>query len=182
MLKIIVPAWEDWDPINQKFLYGKETKLTLEHSLISISKWEAKYKKPYLTDDPKTAEEALDYIKFMTITNPNKELNDEVYMHLTIDNLSEIERYIGDPMTATKITQKNPRSSKKIITSEEIYASMAALGIPFECQQWHFNRLMMLLEVAAIRNQPGQKMSPKDIYAQNKALNAARRAKTHSRG
>lgn len=182
MLPIIVPAWEDWDPVRQKFIYGKETKLMLEHSLISISKWEAKYKKPYLTEEPKTAEEALDYIKFMTISNPNKEISDDVYTHLTYQNLKEIEAYIEDPMTATKITRKNRPSSNKIITSEEIYYSMAAFQIPFECEKWHFNRLMMLLEVASIRNQPGEKMSQKDIYAQNKARNAARRAKHHSKG
>lgn len=182
MLKIVVPAWEDWDPVQQKFIYGKDTKLMLEHSLISISKWEAKYKKPYLSDLPKTAEEALDYIKFMTIMNPNKELADEVYLHLTYENMKEIERYISDPMTATTIKSTNSGSSKKIITSEEIYYSMAAYGIPFECQQWHFNRLMTLLEVAAVRNSDPKKMSPAEIYSQNKALNAARRAQMHSKG
>lgn len=182
MLPIIVPAWEDWDPVRQKFIYGKETKLLLEHSLISIAKWEAKYKKPYLTEEAKTAEEALDYIKFMTISNPNKEISDDVYTHLTFQNMSEIEAYISDPMTATKITNNEKRPSNKIITSEEIYYSMAAYGIPFECDKWHFNRLMMLLEVAAIRNKPSKKMSPKETYSQNKALNAARRAKSHSKG
>lgn len=182
MLPIVVPAWEDWDPVNQKFLYGKETKLMLEHSLISISKWEAKYKKPYLTEEPKTAEEALDYIKFMTISNPNKEISDDVYRHLTYKNMKEIEIYISDPMTATKFTSKLNGHQKGIVTSEEIYYSMAAYGIPFDCDKWHFNRLMVLLEVAARRNQPSKKMSQKDIYSQNKALNAARRAKLNSKG
>lgn len=154
----------------------------LEHSLISISKWEAKYKKPYLTDKPKTAEEALDYIKFMTVSNPNKEISDDVYTHLTFKNMQDIEKYIGDPMTAT--TFKNKQNTKKngVITSEEIYYSMAAYGIPFECEKWHFNRLMVLLEVAAIRNQQPKKMSPKETYSQNKSLNAARRARLHSKG
>lgn len=182
MLKIVVPAWEDWDPVQQKFLYGKETKLMLEHSLISISKWEAKYKKPYLTNESKSAEETLDYIRFMTIMNPNRELSDDVYKHLTFDNMKQIERYIADPMSATRITHRGPQSAKKIITSEEIYYSMAAYGIPFECQQWHFNRLLMLLEVAALRNQDPKKMTAAEIYSQNKALNAARREKLHSRG
>lgn len=183
MLKIVVPAWEDWDPVRQKFIYGKETKLTLEHSLIAISKWEAKYKKPYLTDKPKTAEEAMDYIKFMTIINPNKSLDEDVYMHLTQENLREIEAYIGDPMTATTFNRRNqPPSRNKVVTSEEIYFSMASFGIPFECQQWHFNRLMTLLEVAAIRNQPGKKMSNKEKYARNRSLNAANRARFHSNG
>ena len=182
MLKIVVPAWEDWDPVQQKFLYGKETKLMLEHSLISISKWEAKYKKPYLSEEKKTAKETLDYIRFMTVMNPNKELSDEVYRHLTFENMKQIEQYIADPMSATKITHSGPSSAKKIITSEEIYYSMAAYGIPFECQQWHFNRLLMLLEVAAVKNQDPKKMTAAEIYSQNKALNAARRAQMHSKG
>lgn len=183
MLKIVVPAWEDWDPVQQKFIHGKETKLMLEHSLISISKWEAKYKKPYLTEEPKTAEEALDYIKFMTILNPNKELSDEVYTHLTFENMKQIERYIADPMTATTFRKDaGPPHTRKITTSEEIYYSMAAYGIPFECAQWHFNRLMVLLQVAALKNSDPKKMSPAEIMAQNKALNAARRAKLHSKG
>lgn len=182
MLPIVVPAWEDWDPVSQRFIYGKETKLMLEHSLISIAKWEAKYKKPYLTDEPKTAEEALDYIKFMTISNSNKEISDDVYKHLTFQNMKEIEQYIGDPMTATTFKNQQRKHENKIITSEEIYYSMAAYGIPFDCEKWHFNRLMVLLQVAAIRNQPGKKMTPKETYSQNKALNAARRAKTHSKG
>lgn len=182
MLSITVPAWEDWDPVKQKFVYGKETKLLLEHSLISISKWEAKHKKPYLTDEPKTAEEVLDYIKFMTVSNPNREISDDVYTHLTFNNMKEIEDYIGDPMTATTFKRQGKKSGKSITTSEEIYYSMAAFGIPFECEKWHFNRLMVLLEVAAIRNQPSKKMGAKDVYSQNKALNAARRAKSHSKG
>lgn len=182
MLKIVVPAWEDWDPVTQRFLYGQETKLTLEHSLLSISKWEAKYKKPYLTTENKTAKEALDYIKFMTISNPNKEISDSVYTHLTYSNLKQIEEYIDDSMTATTFTEPKTKPSRKIVTSEQIYYSMAAYGIPFECEKWHFNRLMALLEVARRSNQPNNKMSQKDIYAQNRALNAARKAKVHSRG
>lgn len=183
MLKIVVPEWEDWDPVQQKFIRGKETKLMLEHSLISISKWEAKYHKPYLTEEAKTAEEALDYIKFMTIVNPNKELSDEVYLHLTFENMKEIERYIADPMTATTFRKDwSPPNGRKITTSEEIYYSMAAYGIPFECAQWHFNRLMVLLQVAAVRNSDPKKMSQAEIYSQNKALNAARRAQMHSKG
>lgn len=183
MLKIVVPAWEDWDPVNSKFINGRETTLTLEHSLVSISKWESKFHKPFLKDEQKTDEEMLYYIKCMTITNPNKDVSDEVYQHLTLDNIKAIDAYIGDPMTATTINRRNQKTGRKeIITSEVIYYWMTALNIPFECQRWHLNRLMTLIEVAGIKNQPSKKMSKKDMAAQNRSLNAARRAKYNTKG
>lgn len=183
MLKIVVPAWEDWDPVNNKFITGRETPMMLEHSLVSISKWEAKYHKPYLSEDPKTDEEMLDYIKFMTVTNPNHQIKDETYRHLSMENIEAIRDYISDPMTATTFSSREQKKGKKeIITSELVYYWMIALGIPFECQRWHFNRLMTLIHVAGIKNQPAKKMSRKEIIAQNRSLNAARRAKHHTAG
>ena len=183
MLKIVVPAWEDWDPVSNKFLTGRETILMLEHSLVSISKWEAKYHKPYLSEEPKTNEEMLDYIKFMTVTNPNKAISDDTYRHLSTQNIEAIRDYISDPMTATTINNRNQkRGRKEVITSELIYYWMTALNIPFECQRWHLNRLMTLIQVAGIKNQPAKKMSKKDIAAQNRSLNAARRAKMNTKG
>ena len=183
MLKIVFPEWEDWDPVNNRFINGRETPLTLEHSLVSISKWESKFHKPFLSEKEKTDEEMLYYIKCMTISNPNKEISDDVYKHLTFENMKAIEDYIGDPMTATTINRRNQKAGRKeIITSELIYYWMTALNIPFECQRWHLNRLMTLIEVAGIKNQPQKKMSKKEIAAQNSSLNAARRAKYHTKG
>lgn len=186
MLKIIVPAWEeDWDPVENRFLPGnpKETILTLEHSLISISKWESKYHKPYASTEAKTEEELLDYIRFMTVTNSNHEVNDSVYRHLSRENLKDIHDYIANPMTATTINRRDQRRGRReIITSELVYYWMTALNIPFECQRWHFNRLMTLIQVASIKSQPPKKMGKKDIAAQNRSLNAARRARHGSRG
>lgn len=183
MLKITVPDWEDWNPITNKFITGRETTLTLEHSLVSVSKWESKYHKAFLSKDPKTDEEMLYYIQCMTITNPNKEIGEEVYRHLTAENRKAIENYIGDPMTATTINSRNRKQNGRgVITSELIYYWMTALNIPFECQRWHLNRLMTLIEVAAIKNQPSKKMGKKDIAAQNRSLNAARRNRMNSRG
>lgn len=186
MLKITVPPWdEDWDPVENRFLPGnpKETVLTLEHSLVSISKWESKYHKPYLSEEPKTDEEVLYYIQCMTISNPNKTIREETYRHLSYANLQAIEEYIKDPMTATTIHRRGPVGARKqIITSELIYYWMTAMQIPFECQRWHLNRLLMLIEVAGIKNSPPNKMSRKDMAMQNRSLNASRRAAMRSRG
>lgn len=178
MLEILVPGKEYFDDDKNEFVYSKPTKLSLEHSLISLSKWESKWKKPFLSSD-KTAEETIDYVKCMTLT---QNVQPEVYMSLSGDNITAVTEYIEDPMTATKInsTGKGPRG--EIITAELIYYWMVTLNIPFECQKWHLNRLITLIEICSIKNQPQKKMSKGEILRQNRELNAARRAKYKTRG
>lgn len=180
MLQITVPGLEGWDERNEMFVSFKDTTITLEHSLISISKWESKWHKPFLGKDEKTPEQINDYIKCMTIT-PN--IKPEVYDCLSKENLADIMAYIDDPMTATTITTRGGKKfSREIVTSELIYYWMVALNIPFECQKWHINRLMMLIQICEVKNQPDKKMGKKSTMQQNAALNAARRQKAHSRG
>lgn len=180
MLQITVPGIDGWDEIKEEFVTLKDTTLVLEHSLISISKWESKWHKPFLTKDEKTPEQVNDYVRCMTI-NPN--VPDEVYNRLTRQNIADVLAYINDPMTATTITERGGKKfSREIVTSELIYYWMVALEIPFECQKWHINRLMMLIQICSIKNQPDKKMSRKSTMQQNAALNAARRQKAHSRG
>lgn len=181
MLRIVIPGVDAWDEINEEFVTTQDTVLVLEHSLISISKWEAKWHKPFLGKDQKTPEQITDYIKCMTIT-PN--VKDEVYNFLTKENIDDVLAYINDPMTATTITDRSGarRASREIVTSELIYYWMVALEIPFECQKWHINRLMMLIQICEVKNQPDKKMGRKSTMQQNAALNAARRQKAHSRG
>lgn len=184
MLEIIVPKTEQlWDPVKSKFLKVKETKLVLEHSLVSISKWEAKWKIPFVGNKQITEDQLRDYIKCMTIT---QNVDPLVYYALTQENLKTIVEYIEDPMTATVINEKNLPKGRgrggQTITSELVYYWMSALNLPSEYQKWHFNRLMTLIKVASIEQQPPKQMSKKDIMAQNKSLNAVRRAKLHSKG
>lgn len=180
MLQIIVPAIEGWDEINEVFVTSKDQTLQLEHSLISLSKWESKYCKPFLTKDNKTVEETLDYIKFMTIT-PHVDPN--VYMRLTKDNVETINEYIAAPMTATTFPNRNSsKINREQITSELIYYWMIALQIPFECQKWHLNRLLTLIRVCNIKNQPPKKMSKQEITNNYAAINAARKKKLNTKG
>ena len=180
MLQIKVPGIDGWDEINEQFTTLPDTTITLEHSLISISKWESKWHTPFLGKDQKTPEQIIDYIKCMTIT-PN--VKDEVYNRIPKDQIDMILDYINDPMTATTIKERGgPKRSREIVTSELIYYWMVALEIPFECQKWHINRLMMLIQICEIKNQPDKKMSRRSTMQQNAALNAARRQKAHSRG
>ena len=180
MLQITIPAIELWDEGKQEFVYGNEQVLQLEHSLVSLSKWESKWEKPFLSKEGKTTEETIDYIRCMTIT-PN--VDAEVYNHLTDRIISQVNDYIDAPMTATWFSEnKNSASTTEQITSELIYYWMIALNIPFECQEWHLNRLITLIRVCNIKNQPPKKMSRRSILSRNAALNEARRKKYNTKG
>ena len=180
MLTITIPATEEFDEIKGVFVYSKEQTLQLEHSLISISKWESKWCKPFLAKQDKTAEEIIDYVKCMTL---NKSVSDDVYRCLTQDNISAINEYIGAPMTATYFSnQDKGKKNNEQITSELIYYWMIALQIPFECQKWHINRLLTLIRVCNVKNAPPKKMSKREIISRNAALNAARRQQLNTKG
>lgn len=154
--------------------------LVLEHSLVSISKWEAKWCKPFISKDPKTQEELLDYIRCMTVSNNVDPL---VYMALNNEHVRQINEYIDAPMTATWFSEKEKKGrSKEVITSELIYYWMTAFQIPFECQKWHINRLMTLIRICSIKNQPPKKMSKKDAMGRQRSLNAARRKAMNTAG
>ena len=180
MLQIVVPATEQWNELKQEFITTKEQKLQLEHSLISLSKWESKWCKPFLSKEDKTLEETIDYIRCMTLT-PN--VNPDIYYCLSNENLREINQYIDAPMTATTFHERPGGTSNcEIITSELIYYWMIAQNIPFECQKWHINRLLTLIRVCNIKNAPAKKMSKREIMSQNAALNEARRKKLNTKG
>lgn len=187
MLQITIsekPAQEYYDEARGMFINLKGHKafsLQLEHSLISLSKWEAKWKKPFLSNkDPLTPEELLDYIRCMTI---NGNIEPEAYNYINQEEIKKIYEYIGDPHTATTITDRRNRPHRnEIITSELIYYWMIECQIPHDYEKWHLNRLLTLIKICNIKQGPEQKMSRRSIYAQNKALNDARRARMHSRG
>ena len=179
MLRVTVPDIEQWDENNQEFIYVKGQTLQLEHSLVSLSKWESKWCKPFLTKDIKTEEETLDYIKCMTIT---QNVRPDIYKFMPTNILEEIKRYIDAPMTATWFNDKGGKTSSEQITSELIYYQMISLNIPMECEKWHLNRLLTLIKVCSVKNQPSKKMSNNAILKQQAALNAARRKKLNTRG
>ena len=181
MLQITVPiSPEIWDEKNEEFIEPKTVSLQLEHSLVSISKWESKWHKPFLSKEPKTVEETIDYIKCMTLT---QNVKSEVYDHLSKENIEEINAYIDDPKTATTFSKdRKSARSREIITSELIYYWMIALNIPFECQKWHLNRLLTLIRVCEVKNTPGKKMSQREVLNQYAAINAANRKRFNTKG
>lgn len=180
MLQVTIPANEGYNEATNEFITIKKQELVLEHSLVSISKWESKWNKPFLGKEQKTEEEVLDYIRCMTLT---QNVDPNVYKLLPNDIIQQITKYIEAPMTATWFHEdKNKPSSHETITSELIYYWMIALNIPFECQKWHLNRLLTLIRVCNIKNTPPSKMSKSELMARNRSLNAARKKANNTHG
>ena len=179
MLKITIPEMEFYDEDKNEFIMFNEQVLQLEHSLVSISKWESKWHIPFLDGKDKTLEQIIDYVRCTTIA---QNVKPEVYNRLTEDNLKAISDYIENPMTATTFSDFNQRPSREIITSEIIYYWMVSFNIPFECQKWHLNKLLTLIKVCNIKNSPPKKMSRQEILSRNRALNEARKKNLNTRG
>ena len=197
MLEIVIPGTQCWNPRTEEFEYGDEVRLKLEHSLVSLSKWECKWHIPLLSNfGTLTREQAEDYYRCMTVT---KGIDPAVYRRLSDENRNAIQIYINDPMTATWFrgepkpnepqvpgkAKKHPRPARggrTVMTADVIYAQMFALGIPIECEKWHLNRLFTLIRVCQENNTPPKKMPPGERMAQQRMLNEQRRAKLHTRG
>lgn len=178
MLRITIPGGEIYDEENRKFRRTKPQTLDMEHSLVSISKWESKWKKAFLSRAPRTEDEIRDYYRCMTITSG---VDPNAYYLLTDDNIRDIQAYIDDTMSATVFRGNNKqKGTPKPRTSEQIYGAMVVLGIPFECQKWHLNRLLNLIQECETLNDG--KMSRKDSAKYMAQMNAMRKAKHHTRG
>ena len=181
MLRIEVPiSPERWDDEKQLFIFPETVALQLEHSLVSLHKWESKWCKSFISNPEKTEEEIIDYIKCMTIT---QNVDPDVYNHLTQDNIIAVNEYISAPMTATYFSEeKNGHNNREVITAELIYYWMISANIPFECRKWHLNSLLTLIRVCGVKNQPPKKRSRREILSRNAALNQARRKQYNTRG
>ena len=180
MLTLRIPKIEYFNQTTNEFLTIDEQTIQLEHSLVSLAKWEAKWKKPFIGNTTKTNKEIFDYIKCMTIT---QNVNPLTYYHLPNSVLEEINSYIDDSMTATTFKEaKTSNNQDEIITSELIYYWMITLNIPIEFQKWHLNRLLTFIRVCNIKNSPPKKMSLKDQASETRRLNAERRKMYNTKG
>ena len=182
MLQITVPSAEYYDEENEVFINVNGRDLQLEHSLVSISKWESKWHKPYFSKEAKTEEEAVDYIRCMTLT---QNVDQRIYNNLTPLLFKQIDEYIKDPMTATWFSKDDDkRPSREVITSELLYYQMISLNIPMECQKWHLNRLLTLIRVCGIKSGGIQKkkLSQSELMNRNRALNKARKKRLNTKG
>lgn len=185
MLHVVIPSRKEqefWDEQQEVFITippAKEQKLQLEHSLVSISKWESKWHKPFLSTKM-TDEQSIDYIRCMTIT---QNVPPEVYDRIPSEIIDEITEYINNPMTATWFSEdKNQRPNREVVTNELIYYWMIALDIPAAYEKWHLNRLLTLIKVCKIKNEPPKKMGKNTTLRRNASLNAARLRQYNTKG
>jgi hypothetical protein len=179
MLRLKVVTAEGYDETIGKFVEGDYVVLELEHSLASVSKWESKWEIPFLGSDKKTNEQVLDYVRMMF---SGDQFPEELVSFFTKKNYDDINAYINAKMTATTFREMKQPASKEIVTSELVYYWMIALGIPFECEHWHLNRLLTLIKVCNIKNQKQTKMSRQEQMAEQRKLNDERRRATGSKG
>lgn len=180
MLRIIIEGEETYDEVTNTFGTVGDVELDLEHSLLSVSKWESKYQKPFLAPVPKTPEEMFGYLKAMLVT---PDTDPDVLYRCSQKNLTEIQGYIDSSQSATTFGRMPERRGPgEVITSELIYYWMVTFNIPFECERWHINRLFSLIRICNIKNSPAKKMSRTEIAQRNHDLNMQRRAELGTRG
>lgn len=180
MLTIIVGQKDVYDEVESSFKKDGGEQLQLEHSLVSLSKWESIHEKPFLDSEDKSAEEVLSYVDCMVLSkNPPGDL----WHKLSEENMAEIHDYINRKMSATWFSEIEPKArNEEKVTSELIYYWMTVFNIPFECETWHLNRLFTLIRICNIKQQKPKKMSRAEIARRQRDLNAQRRAKYGSKG
>jgi len=182
-IEIVIPAVDLFDEDKNKFMETDERKIEIEHSLVSLSKWEQKWKLPFLGNKNITTEQTIDYIKCMCLT-PDVPAEAFAAIAYAPDVFKQVNDYITDSMTATWFSERGPKhTSSEALTSEVIYYWLVALTIPFETQYWHLNRLLTLIRVTNIKNDPKKKLMPlAEQQQQQRDLNAERRAKMGTKG
>lgn len=179
MLKVTIPTKDYYDDRSNEFVMTSAVELELEHSLASLSKWESKWEIPYFSDEAKSDEQVLDYIRCMVT---NTEVDISVIMRMENEDLIRVKEHIEAKMTATWFSGQKQSGPAPVVTNEVIYYWMVENGIPFECENWHLNRLLTLIKVCGEKRKPEKKMSSSEIADRNRRLNEERLKKYNTTG
>ena len=180
MLTLKIGSGQHWDSEHEIFTYTEPVEVRLEHSLRAISKWESKYRKPFLGRDALSAGELLDYVRCMCLDDG---VPPAAFYALTKEQLEAVMKYVDLPMTATKFSNRRKSGGAgSFVTSELVYFWMCSYNIDWQAQDWHFNRLMTLIQVCAEKSQPPKKMGKGAAAARQRALNAKRLKGRHTGG
>lgn len=186
MLEIFVPETEVYNNVTEEFVATKSYQLKLEHSLLSVAKWEAKHHKVFLSKGgSKTTDETFSYIQCMCL---QYEPTIEQLKLIPGPLIKQITEYIHDPMTATWFSEDKSRAvgrnkrNNEVTTSEVIYYQMVELGVWKECEKWHLNRLLTLIQVISLKRTPPKKRSKKDILNEQQMLNEQRKRQLGTKG
>jgi hypothetical protein len=180
MLEIKLGATRQFDDSKQEFVMAGGVPLRLEHSLVSLSKWESIHEKPFLANEDKTQEEIMSYVECMILST---DYPADWQLRLSKENIEEIDAYISKKMTATWFRDAPGKpQTREVITSELIYYWMTVFNIPFTCETWHLNRLFTLVRVCDLKQSKPKKMSRAEVAAQQRDLNAQRRAALKTKG
>lgn len=184
MIQLEIEGSEFFNETKQEFYYTNPCVVMLEHSLLSVAKWESKWKKPFLSsrkDDVLTNAALYDYFRCMEV-EPCIESMWPV--SLSPSQYQKLLKYIDEEQTATKFYsyKKDKTLSRQTITSELIYYWMASLNIPFECERWHLSRLLTLIHIASVKGQTGKKMTQKETMQMYAELNEKRKRQYNTRG
>ena len=180
MLTITIPPSELFDEARSEFLTTPGATIVAEHSLLALSKWESKFKRPLLASPEFSLEDLKSYFECMCFT---PDVPSEVFQNANSATLSRVSEYLMDPHTATTVPRsKGSTLDRETVTSELIYYWMVALNIPFETETWNLNRLITLIEVCNHKSQKPKKTSRAELYSRNRELNRQRRAKYSTKG
>lgn len=181
MLTLKVIGEEFYNEETEEFNSVNDFTLYLEHSLLSLSKWESKHKKPFLSNNEKSSEETVSYVEMMIL---NEDYPEGIFSRLSNENLNAINSYIESSESATTFSNhlNSGKKNSEIITAELVYYWMVAFNIPFECENWHLNRLFSLIQICNIKNSDPKKMSRNEIASRNHALNEQRKAALKTTG
>lgn len=151
---------------------GKVVRLQFEHSLRSLSKWESKNKIAFLAGREKTPAQMVDYYRCMLLSPEDPDL---VYL-LDPSQMEELTNYINENQTASSVPNEGPTQyNPETTTSELVYFWMTALKINWEAQDWHFSRLMMLVQITSYKQQPPKKRNPREVLSDMRRENERRK-------